>query len=442
MNPILGQILGSIWDAWLWIWWIVLPVVLAVVLKDLWLRYVRTCFLKDINWITLEIKVPKDILQTPKAMEEVFSSVYSIYSYGLKFWDKWWDGQVEKWVSFEMVGRDGGIYFYVRTPDGTKNLIESSIYGKFPSVEIEEIEDYMKDLPEALPNKTYDLWGTEMTLIKDNPFPIKTHPRFEADIEERRIDPVASLAEVMSRLKQGEFVLLQFLVSPVGKPTDEDVVGGGKKVIDELINGKKDNKKQGPIGAFIEGVAEFIKNLVVAVWKEPEWSGGSEEKKDEKKKGLADLTKGDQDIIKGIEEKISKLNFETTIRVVYIDHKDSFSPLNISAIMGYFHQFNTQNMNGLKPNTKTMTVKGGLIAKVFKSYKKYVVEIKKRRIYRNYRDRIFGESNKLDNGEERSYFSTEELATLYHFPIMGVEAPSMRRLPSRKSEPPIGLPIK
>jgi len=441
MLLIFKEVFGSVFEAFRLTWWFVLPFLLFFALKDLWLLYVRVLFMRKIKWVTLEVRVPKDILQTPRAMEEVFSSMYATYSYGIKFWDKWWEGKIEKWISFEMVGMNGGIYFFIRTPADFRNLIESSIYGQFPGVEISETADYIEALPEVLPNKTYDLWGTEMEFLKPDPYPIKTHMKFEADIEERRIDPVGSLAETMSRLKEGEYILIQIMISPVGKPTGFDILGDGKKEIDGLIGGKKDEKKKGIIVSFVFGLAEFLKNLVLAVFKEPTWEGGAEEKKEEKKKSFMEITAGSQEMIKAIENKTSKLSFETTVRVIYIDRQDSFTPLNVSAVMGYFHQFYTQNLNAFKPMKKVITVYGGLPGKIFPKFKKYKLGIRKRDIYRKYRDRIFAKNNRI-TFEKRPILSTEELATLFHFPIINVEAPSMRRLPSKKGEPPVDLPIK
>ncbi|MDD4761735.1 MAG: hypothetical protein PHZ25_01795, partial [Candidatus Pacebacteria bacterium] len=220
-----------------------------------------------------------------------------------------------------------------------------------------------------------------------------------------------------------------------------DVSGEGKKEIDGLISGKKEEKKKGAIASFIFGLAEFVKNLALVFFKEPTWEGAAEEKKDEKKKSFMEITAGSQEMIKAIENKISKLSFETTIRVVYIDRQDSFTPLNVAAVMGYFHQFYTQNLNAFKPMKKVITAYGGLPGKIFPKFKKYKVGIKKREVYRKYRERVFAKNNMITY-EKRPILSTEELATLFHFPIINVEAPSLRRLPSKKGEPPVGLPIK
>ncbi|MBI5731892.1 MAG: hypothetical protein HY982_00850 [Candidatus Magasanikbacteria bacterium] len=41
-----------------------------------------------------------------------------------------------------------------------------------------------------------------------------------------------------------------------------------------------------------------------------------------------------------------------------------------------------------------------------------------------------------------SILNTEELATVFHFPIVTVESPLLRRLETRKGEPPANIPFR
>ncbi|MEX2436920.1 MAG: hypothetical protein WD471_02045, partial [Candidatus Paceibacterota bacterium] len=148
-----------------------------------------------------------------------------------------------------------------------------------------------------------------------------------------------------------------------------------------------------------------------------------EGEKDEKKK---DLSPGKRKIIEAIEEKMSKTGFETIIRFVYIDKKDDFSRSNISGVMGSFQQFNTQNLNSLRPNIATMPIARGL-------FKKKKILRKKRRLFAFAKVREFP--------GKYSVLNTEELATLYHFPISGVQSAFLRRVTTKKGGPPTDLPI-
>ena len=139
-------------------WWAILPLILLPVFLDFWLMAIRFKYILKIKWVLLEIKIPREILKTPKAMELVFAAVYSMHD-SKKFVDIWWKGEVQFWATFEMTGHAGGIRFYARIPAQFRNMIESAIYSQYPDIEIVEAEDYVDLLPAVLPNNIYDLWG-------------------------------------------------------------------------------------------------------------------------------------------------------------------------------------------------------------------------------------------------------------------------------------------
>jgi len=133
--------------------------------------------------------------------------------------------------------------------------------------------------------------------------------------------------------------------------------------------------------------------------------------------------------VAAIENKISKYGFETIIKFIYIDKADSFTMHNVPSILGAFRQFNTQNLNAFKIDSKTLTKTKA----PFKARKLY---IRKRRIFDAYRLRFFPIMRK-----KFSILNTEELATIFHFPTIFVEAPTLQRLESKRGEPPAELPI-
>lgn len=409
-----------------YVWWLVLPLILFFVLWNMRLEYLKDKYIKGIKWKTLELRIPRENLKTPKAMEQVFASVHSIHSGKIKGVDKYLKGKVAPWMSFEIVGRGGGIYFYIRLPEDYKNMVESAIFSQYSAAEINDVDDYINDYPETLPNDVYQIWGTDYILANDDPYPVKTYQFFEEKEEEKRIDPLSAIAEVMSKLKSDETILIQYLVRSTDESRDA-FKNKGKEIISKIMGRDKKEEKKKSVGGELYS---FIKNLVMAPVEHPAW--GKDEKREDTKRG-ADLTSGEKDIIKAIENKISKLSFETLIRFIYIDKKDAFTRLNISAVSGAFKQFNTENMNALKPNSDVTTSKGGWFAEFFGSYKKRVEYERKIKLYKNYRYRIMA--------PKTSMFSIEELATMYHVPTVGVMAPKLRRLEAKKGEPPAELPI-
>ncbi len=383
-----------------------LPIFLFALWWELRLIYKRFQFISKMEWEFFEIRISQNIVKTPKSMENVFANLYGIYSFGIKPLDKYLDGKVDRWLSFEMVGHDGGVSFYVRCLKGDRHLVESAIYSNYPEVELVPAVDYTTHFPATLPNDTYDIFGANYVLARDSAYPIKSYREFDDPKDEKRVDPIASLTEALSKMKEDETAWIQLLISPTGAPTGNDLKKQGDALIKKIIEDRSPKRydKEGVL------VPSF---------------------------GTLSLTRGDQEIIKAIEEKTAKLAFQVTLRFLYIDKKDAFSPENISAIMGSFQQFNTAHMNGLKPE---VTAFGGLLARLFPWYKKVRVFAKKRRLYDYYVQRRFGYSGRLRD-EKLPILNVEELATIFHFPSLVVKAPKLQVLPSRKGSPPINLPV-
>jgi hypothetical protein len=398
-------------------WWLILPLFLLFVFLDFWLKMVRRVFILKIPWKLLEIKIPREILKTPKAMEQVFAAVHSIKT-KIRFFDKWRKGKVQNWMSFELTGQAGGVHFYVRTPEEFRNLTESAIYAQYPDAEIIEVEDYVDLLPSVLPNKIYDLWGANYILAKEDAYPIRTYEYFEERVKEKRLDPMAAVTEALSKTKEDEMGWLQILVRPI----DDDWKKEGEKLI-----GKLTGRKSARDRTLLEDLEEFIINLIKAPFTPPVWSDGEEGSKGE----VGSLTPGEKDVVAAMENKISKLGFEAIVRFVYIDKAASFSRDNVAAVTGALQQFNTQNLNAFKSHPTTAT-------KTFQPFKEHKLYYRKRKIFDDYRLRKFPSPLKL---KKIPILNTEELATIYHPPTTFVEAPTLRRLESRRGEPPAGLPI-
>ncbi|MBU4347979.1 hypothetical protein KJ671_00540 [Patescibacteria group bacterium] len=408
-------------------WWVIMPIGLFFIFINFWCWGLRVLFLQKMEWVFLEIRLPRNILKTPKAMENIFTGLHSLYSGELSWEDIYLKGKVMPWYSFEIVGYAGGVSFYVRAPEFTRNLVESAVYSEYPDAEISLADDYINFMPNVLPNNTYDIWGNDYVLSKDNPYPIKTYPYFESPSEEQRLDPVSAITEVMSKLHEGEAIWLQYLMMPVGEKWKEE----GDEIRDKMYARKKPSSPPSFLGGLIDGLLEFFKNLLKGVIEEPIWA--DEKKQNEDKLQTPHLSPGERNVLEAVENKVSKFGFETAVRFVYIDKADEFTQLNVSAISGAFKQFGTQDMNSFKivSDTKTFVTSSKFTTKSW--FRKSKVHARKRAIYDAYRLRSIP--------SKTSILCTEELATIYHFPLSSVEAPLLRRLETRKGEPPVSLPI-
>lgn len=424
--PSLAQILGpipyglylSVREVWSQVWWIVLPVVTAFIFWEFWVLYIQYKFIVAIKWDLIEVKVPKEILKTPKAMEQIFAAAHAPYSYGLRFEEKYWKGMVEYWFSFDIVGFAGESHFYIRTPKMFRNLIESAIYSQYPGAEIFDAEDYVKQMPRVLPNEKFEVYGDEKIFRNPNCYPLRTYPMFEEAVEERRIDPIAGLLETMSKLKDDQQIWIQCLI----RPTGDDWRKEGEELVNKMA-GKEVKKKPG----FWEtlGLGVTLGEAIKAPFEHP--SLEVEKKEKEMNFRLLMLTPSEKEILEGIQKKVSKLGFQTTIRFIYIDKRETFNKDNVAAVTGFFRQFNTQDLNLLKPDKDTMT------AAVHGMFVRMRLNFRRRVVYEKYRDLVFN--------PHKPVLNIEELATIYHFPIMGVGTTYLEKIESKKGGPPPSLPL-
>lgn len=413
---------------------------------ETWIFYRRTLFKNDIQWSLLEIKIPREVMKTPRAMEQFFINVHGLRNTAGDFIEKYFDGVVTLWWSLEIASFGGEIHFYIRTPKKHKKTVEAGLYAQYPTAEISETSDYIEDFPkstEEIYKKDYNLFGGELILKKEDAYPITTYEKFELSKDEMAIDPISALFEVLGALNKEETFLFQILIRPAGSEWQEE----GKKMIDKLIGRKKDEpaKKTAPATAY-----EWLKNIFMAPVEAPQWSSAKEEKKE--KLDLNVLTSGEKETVKAIEESISKPGFETLIRYIYYAPKLDFSAgFSKSGFIGALNQYSSQVLNSFKGNSAVETQSKWI-------YFPYIfipqrVEARKQRILYNFHNRKLPEesfwakvytSHPMNFNTKSKIFilNTAELATIFHIPAEQVlTAPHTKRLESKKMGPPAGLPI-
>lgn len=432
-NPftLILAILKPVWRHF-WQWgWVIGPVAFAPLLWNSWLLHIRIKFIKKIKWVMLEFRLPPDVEKTPLAMEQVLAIMHSTLYPG-SWWKRYVEGRVQEWFSLEMTSFEGQLHFYIRTAKPFKNMVEAAIYSQYPEAEIFEVDDYTADVPMFIPNETHELFGSEFKLAREDGYPIRTYKDFEFKTEGREgssisiVDPLAGIVETMTKLSRGEQVWIQLGIRPTGD--------GWKRASQDLVMklvGRP--KKETPKGSYVlallkKELTDYASGLAQAPFKTPEYEpfefgGGS--KSDKPHSLMQYLSPGEREVLEAVEKNISKVGFETVIRVVYIAAKDAYNIPTFFQVGSGFNQFNTQNLNAIKRDGATIT------ASKF-PFKKIKETQKKRWLLYKYRLRHRPKSMFVLN--------IEELASLFHFPGRVVTAPTMPRVQAKKGEPPAGLP--
>ena len=147
------------------------------------------------------------------------------------------------------------------------------------------------------------------------------------------------------------------------------------------------------------------------------------------------LTPGEREILTEVENKLKKPVFRTNIRGVYVAKRENWNSSHRILTRSYFSHFQTQNLNYLRFNADTRP-------KTHYVFRRRIPFLRTRRMFRNYVLRF--PSFFPDRKKGCAILNTEELATLYHFPlkITGLVFPTMARVQSKKSGPPPNLPVE
>jgi len=412
------------------VWWLWSLPILFLVARSLWLAYVREWYRQHLVWSMFELKIPREILRSPRAMEQVLASIFALINAPGNIKETWWDGEVTKWSSLELVSFGGEIRFFMRATKDNWPMVQAALYSHYPDlelVEIRESEDYIHRMPPTadevlkIPRR---LFGSESILDpnKSDVYPIRTYVDFEESEEDFRLDPFATLLEVLGKCSSQEELWLQILIRPI-------VGDWWKKEGEAEIEKIKERNTQ----RFVS--TEFGESTMTRLYP-----------------GF-----GDAELIKAIDKKIAKPAFETVLRYLYITtpeaYNSNFARRGVSIAL---NQHASKAFNEFNYNKGAATRVDYHFGKIPPLFPKRRYLARQRKIYRHYRERYIYPHTFAENILElkgfhfgiwgwkssRMVLNTEELATIYHLPTKPVmSAQLIHKVEARKMGPPMGLAI-
>lgn len=86
-------------------------------------------------------------------------------------------------------------------------------YPKAQIRELKDEEDFVHLFPDKMPDEEFEMLGTEYVLFKPHFFPIKTYKKHKT-FGNKYADPLRHLLEVFSSLKEGEYMWYQVVIVP------------------------------------------------------------------------------------------------------------------------------------------------------------------------------------------------------------------------------------
>ncbi len=392
MNEILAQqsFLQILWFIFTHGGWVVFVILAAWILFQIYLNEIQTNYKKSLEWICLEIKPPKDNTASYYNAEQIFIQLHQLFD-NWTFQEKYIEGRLVFWMSLEIVSLGGKISYMIRIPKKHRQLIEASFYANYPHIEMNEVTDYLANFSYDPDNEKYELFGSEFVLSENDAYPIRTYKEFTSlkalDASEKVVDPLLPLLEVFTRLDPKEMYAMQIVIKPIGDGSWKDKA---EKVAAELQGDKP----------FIE-LDEIVKLRIAAV-----------------------------------KAKLGKVGFNSKVRVIHLGTKDAFNKDAKKLVLSPLKVFNSANFNSFK--SKFSTKLDYRISPTLEApFINYFVRQRKIEIFNAFKDR----STWI--GEPMYILNSEELATMYHFPVTeeNVTVPAMETVNTKKIQPPANLPI-
>ena len=236
---------------------------------------------QSLNFVLLEVSVPRDNEVKIDAAEQMFASLYSIKKSG--FWSRF---KAQNHISFELVAKKEDIRFYVCLPNNLRDLVEKEIHGAYPGAEVKEVDEY------NIFSEKGKVAFTEMKLKSSSYYPIKVY-------KELPTDSLSSLTSSLAKMGEDEGAAIQIIVAPASKGWQ----AAGKAYVAKVKKAEAD----------------------------PESAKYNVDPKD----------------LEAIENKCSKVGFETTIRIVVSSKTKESAQAHLDNISSNFAQF-TSGLNGFK----------------------------------------------------------------------------------------------
>ncbi len=161
----------------------------------IWLRF-RNREEVSMDFVLLEIAVPKDNEVKIEAVEQMFGGLFSLKKGG--FWQKF---SAQHHLSLEIVGKKEDIRFYISCHKKNVELVEKLVVGTYPGssvVKVDEYNVYYKDAKVEF---------AELMLKNESFKPLKSY-------KDMPVDFLASLTSSMAKFGEGEAAIVQVIVSP------------------------------------------------------------------------------------------------------------------------------------------------------------------------------------------------------------------------------------
>ena len=395
-----------------------LPIALIISMYRVWIWYARSNYIFKTETVLLEMKIPREITKSPRAMETALASFWMM-SHETTFLMRVFMGMVRPWYSLEIASFGGEIHFYLWVWKAYQKMTEAHIYSQYPEIELHEVEDYsLKYAFDETKDTCYCTnWrlegsGIDPTDPRINAYPIKTYVDLELDKdpkEEFKVDPLANVLEFMGSIRPTQQMWIQIIFTAA-------------YMTGTLV------RRESTWKAVVEEEIQKVR-LESAIFPEVLPEQVSEERlKAARPRG----TWKQAEMLKTMERNLGKHPYDVGMRGILISPSEEFDRTYWGLRWIWRPFANPQYMTQLRPRRGHNP-----FDYPWQDFHDMRWNWETRRQIDAYRRRAF-----FYTPWETPYniLTTEILASIWHPPSSSVKTPGVRRIDSVKSAPPPNLP--
>ena len=275
--------------------------------------------------------------------------------------------------------------FYVSVPRKWSRVFEKKVHALFPHARVERITDY------NIFNEDGVTAGSQLRFKRAAFFPLRTYHRLEAD-------PLEVITTAFSKLKkEGEGAALQLVVRPAGAEWQQK----GREAARFLRKGKsvKDISKGDTWQSAVMGTTS---DLIRGPNQKPKHERTHSEEKPV-----------EEELAKLLDEKAGRAGFDVNIRLLASAATEEEARDILNGLEDAFLQFADPQANSFVVERKTS----------------HALE-----------ELVYQFSFRLFDARHAVYMSTEELTSVYHFPMGELSAPKVKYIQAREAPPPANIP--
>ncbi len=279
------------------------------------------------------------------------------------------------------------IIFYIALPKKFYESIEKQVHSFFPKAVLEKAQDYTIFSPGSFTQAAILRLKNKYTL------PLKTYENME-------VDPLNALTNAMSKLKTiSEGAAVQLVLKPAGVAWRSK----GKHIAQEMQQGKRfEQVDRSFLYKLGSGFASLIFDIIA-----PKKDGGLN---DEINNKTVQLTPQEQELVKSIENKVSKTGYYVNIRLLASADNEERAQTILAQLENAFSQYENGDINCFQIQER---LKKKEIAFDF--------------IFRNFNER------------QAILLNNEEIASIFHLPISTTQTPKIKWIKSNTAPPPVNI---